>query len=47
MPSYKLITNEIDRQIETDEIREAFICKTCFSVRLISKNKLAWYTCVW
>ena len=27
MPSFKLITNEIGRQIEYDEIREAFIVK--------------------
>ena len=37
MPSYKLITNEIVRQIENDEIREDFIV----NVRLISENKLA------
>ena len=37
MPSYKLITNEIGRLIEKDEIREAFIV----NVRLISENILA------
>ena len=37
MPSYKMISNEIGRQIEKDEIRKAFIVK----VRLISENKLA------
>ena len=37
MPSYKLITNEMGRQIEKDEFREAFIVNG----RLILENKLA------